>query len=421
MIPFDGIYSWHSDISAWQLLLILFFPITFDYIRTFGKIAFLELNKRKNRDGVIESYFKVHDKKISILIPAHNEESCIHESIEASLATFYPNKEIIVIDDGSTDNTYNIAKKYADKNLIKLVHIKKGGSKAAALNFGYTYSTGDIVITMDADTKLECHSLEKIIRKFDDQRIVAVSGNIIPLGDDHVTNLLTKIQSNEYAISFEIGKRISSCFNILLVISGAFGVFRRNALNWDGLFCTNTMTEDFDKSIKIQKMGQIISFAEKSFAHSFCPNNWRLWITQRTRWAHGHLQTLLKNKDVLFSSRYRLGFRLAVLDTWFTDVVLTILYFVGLTVLALLVGAEILQNGITEIVSDLAHVIILMFFIYFISEITIFFYSRNLSERPQPKKMVYLIPVMMFFYRPLLKIIVFRGYIKAIFRIGVKW
>ena len=422
MIPLlEGISYWFSDVSVWQLFLVLFFPITFDYIRTFGKIIFLELNKIKNRNSPIQSYFKVHDKKISILIPAHNEESCIHESIEASLATFYPNKEIIVIDDGSTDNTYNIAKKYADKNLIKLVHIKRGGSKAAALNHGYIHSTGDIVITMDADTKLECHSLEKVMRKFDDKQVVAVSGNIIPHGDDHITNLLTKIQKNEYAISFEIGKRIASCFNIMLVMSGAFGVFRREALNWNGLFCTKTMTEDFDKSMKVQTMNKVISFAEKSYAHSFCPNNWRMWITQRTRWSHGHLYTLLANRKILFSSRYRLGLRLALFDTWFTDVVLTFLYFAGLIGLGIYFGAEILQNGITDMIIDFTSAMILMFSIYFVLDVMVFFHSRKNSEHPQKIKMMYLIPIMMFFYRPLLKVIVLRGFIKVILGKKINW
>ena len=274
---------------------------------------------------------------------------------------------------------------------------------------------------MDADTKLECHSLEKVMRKFDDKKVVAVSGNIIPHGDDHVTNILTKIQRNEYAISFEIGKRIASCFNIMLVISGAFGVFRRDALNWNGLFCTNTMTEDFDKSMKVQKMGHIISFAEKSYAHSFCPNNWRTWVTQRTRWSHGHLHTLLQNRDILFSSRYRFGLRLALLDTWFTDVILTALYFAGLGILSIYLGIEILQNGITDMIVEFTIVMILMFLIYFVLDVMVFSFSRQNSEHPQHVKMLYLIPVMMFFYRPLLKIIVLRGFIKAMLGRQIKW
>jgi len=407
----------------WQILLVLFFPITFDYLRTFGKIVFLEINKTRKKMLPVESYFRVHDKKISILIPAHNEESCIKESIESALDTIYPNKEIIVIDDGSTDNTYNIAKRYADKNLIKLVHLKRGGSKAAALNFGYVHSKGKIIITMDADTKLGKYSLEKIVRRFDDQKINALSGNIVPYGDDGITNLLTKIQQNEYTISFEIGKRFSAHLNILLVISGAFAVFRRGALNWNGLFCTTTMTEDFDKSMQVQKIGKEIVFAEKSYASSFCPNNWKTWITQRTRWSHGHLQTLLKNKDVLFSSRYRMGFRLAVFDTWFADVILSFLYFIGLAALtSLFITQQLLHDKIRNPeISELGHIMLPLFGVYFIAEFVIFFYSRSNSDVPQPLCRIYLIPVMIFFYRPLLKIIVLRGYIKAILGKKVSW
>ncbi|MDH3852847.1 MAG: glycosyltransferase [Nitrosopumilus sp.] len=423
MISLDGGYYWLPDISIWQILLVLFFPITFDYLRTFGKIIFLEIIKKRKKMLPVESYFRVHDKKISILIPAHNEESCIKESIESALDTIYPNKEIIVIDDGSTDNTYAIAKQYADKNLIKLVHLKRGGSKAAALNFGYLHSKGEIVITMDADTKLEKYALEKIVRRFDDQKVSALSGNIVPYGDDGITNILTKIQQNEYAVSFEIGKRFSAHLNVLLVISGAFAVFRRSALNWNGLFCTNTMTEDFDKSMQVQKIGKDIVFAEKSYASSFCPNNWKTWITQRTRWSHGHLQTLLKNKDVLLSSRYRTRFRLAVFDAWFADVILSFLYFIGIaSLISLFITQQLLQDRIrnTEI-PELGYLMFLLFGVYFVAEFVIFCYSRHNSDTPQPLQRIYLIPVMIFFYRPLLKIVVLRGYIKAILGKKVNW
>ena len=411
-------YEWIFSIPVWLILLILFFPITIDYLRIFGKIVFLEIHKTKTNT---ESYFRIHDKKISVLIPAHNEESCIGESIDAALSTFYPNKEIIVIDDGSTDDTYKIASKYACKGLITLVYLNNGGSKATALNFGYYYSTGDIIITMDADTRLERHSLEKIVRRFDDNDIVAISGNIIPYGDGHITNLLTNIQRHEYASSFEIGKRYSASLNILLIVSGAFAVFRRSVINWNGLFSPNTKTEDFDKSLQIQKIGKRISFAEKSYAYTFCPSNWRTWIAQRTRWSYGHLQTLLKNKDILSSSKYRPGLRLATLDTWILDVILGFAYFIGITVLGIIIIPQILQDEIPEHVKHFGYLMLHVILVYLLAESMLFFYSRKNSNHPQPTRMLYLILLMVFFYRPLLKIVTFSGYLKVVLGKKIRW
>ena len=422
MIPLDGIHHWISNIPLWYFFLIVLCPLTIEYVRTIGYIVFLELNKIKSKNLAVESYLKVHDKKISILIPAHNEELCIKESIESSLSTFYPNKEIIVIDDSSTDETYNIAKKYADRNQIRIIKMKKGGSKAAALNFGFRQSRGEIIITMDADTKLECHSLEKIARKFDDQRINALSGNLVSHGDDNITNMLTKMQSHEYSTSFEIGKRFSSQLNAMLMIHGAFAIFRRTALDCAGLFSTDTMTEDFDMTIQVQRIGQKMEFAKKSYAHTYSPNNWKTWISQKSRWSCGHLQTLLKNKDILFSSRCRLGLRLAILDIWFTDIVLNFMYAVGLiTFLSFVVIPQLIQGKISEEIINFGYLSVITILMYLIAEFAIFLYSRNKSDNPQPIREIHIVPLVVLFYKPLLKILAFKSYIKVMMGKSVEW
>ena len=283
-----------------DLVLILLFPTIFDWSRTIAKMVLIKLKTRK-QDSEKNPYFRVHDKKISILIPAHNEESCIRESIEAALATFYPNREIIVIDDCSTDKTYTIAKEYADNGLIRLLYRKTGGSKAEALNHGYLHSNGEIIVTTDADTKLGVHSLEHVIRNFDDKDVMVVSGNIsISGGDGNVNNLLTDLQKYEYQHIFEIGKVFSSLLGTLLLAAGAFSAFRRDAINWEGRFRKETLGEDFDKSIKIKKMGKKIVHVKEAIAHTHCPNNFDALKRQRNRWASGQMTTILQHRAVLF-------------------------------------------------------------------------------------------------------------------------
>ncbi len=197
-----------------------------DYLRLIFKLIFsptlwISEKIKSKPKSVINKY-----EKITILIPAHNEEFGIKESIESALNTDYPNKEIIVIDDGSTDGTHLIAHKYAEKGLIKLLHCDTAsGSKATALNYGVNYATSNYVICMDGDTQLDKNALKNTVGYFDDDEVVALSGNVkIIAGDDGKTNTLTNLQKYEYMVAIELGRRFTSFFQILLVISGAFGV-----------------------------------------------------------------------------------------------------------------------------------------------------------------------------------------------------
>ena len=182
-------------------VIVMIFPVFFDYTRGVFKIIFFAIHfvvrKPENLHDAIMS-----DKKITILIPAYNEEVGIEKSIRSALATNYPNKEIIVIDDGSNDNTWQIANSFAERGEITLIHrdklgVKSGG-KASALNHGLAFATGDYVLCMDGDTMLDKDALKNTSQYFNDENFVAFSGNVkILKGDGDVENLLTKLQTYE--------------------------------------------------------------------------------------------------------------------------------------------------------------------------------------------------------------------------------
>ena len=231
---------------------MMLFPIIFDYTRGAFKILFFTIHfifrKRNGLDDIVMS-----NKKITILIPAHNEQLGIRKSIESALATNYKNKEIIVIDDCSTDNTWRIANSFAEKGLIKLIRRdpfmseNKASSKSFALNHGMNYATGDYVLCMDGDTILDVDALKNTSQYFKDDEFVAFSGNVKILnGDGDVENLLTKFQKYEYMIAIELGRRFTSMFQVLLVISGAFGIFKKDLIRDVHTFDRDTLTEDFD-------------------------------------------------------------------------------------------------------------------------------------------------------------------------------
>ncbi len=402
--------------------MILLVPTIFDWSRMFAKILFIKLKTRKCVSEK-NAYFRVHDKKISILIPAHNEESCIRESIEAALATFYPNKEIIVVDDHSTDRTYSIAKAYADRNLIRLLYRKTDGSKAEALNYGYLYSKGEIIVTTDADTNLDVHSLEHVIRNFDDEGVMVVSGNVsISSGDENVNNILTDLQKYEYQNTFDIGKTFSSLFDTLLLAAGAFSAFRRDAINWEGRFRKETLGEDFDKSIKVRKMGAKIVHAKEAMSFTHCPNNFGMLKRQRNRWASGQMTTIMQHKTVLTNPIYKRRFRLALWDMIMTDMVLNFVSLVSLAGLLVVNVLPVVLNQDFTLLQDTIHKMSFLLAIYVVLEIAIFvlFYQKN-STRTKLLKTICLIPIMVIAYRPMMKMITLKGHLSTLLGLKNTW
>ena len=149
--------------------------------------------------------------KISVLVPANNEGVAIRKTIESLLENTYPNKEIIVIDDHSTDDTFQQAYPYYKSGKIKLVKRTEGskGSKSGASNFGAVFASGDIILVMDGDTLMERNALSEVAKYMTVQDIVAIAGNVrILSGDNEVENLLTKCQSYEYLLHLNLEEEL---------------------------------------------------------------------------------------------------------------------------------------------------------------------------------------------------------------------
>jgi cellulose synthase/poly-beta-1,6-N-acetylglucosamine synthase-like glycosyltransferase len=401
------------------IALILIFPITFDYIRSIFKLLFFPILwlSKKSENNLSH---RNTNKKVTILIPAHNEEFGIRESIESAIATDYTNKEIIVIDDGSKDDTYLIAYKFAEKGLIKLIHRDTAsGSKATALNYGANYATGDYIVCMDGDTRLDKNALKNSIPHFDDEDVVALSGNVkIVSGDDGVNNTVTNLQKYEYMVAIELGRRFTSFFGILLVISGAFGIFKKNLFRDVRTFDNDTLTEDFDLTLKFRKTKGVIRFVGNSIAYTYCPNTFSVWIRQRNRWAHGQFQTLLKNKNIL-TSKFSFRDKISFLDMFVLDVLLALMFPVGLVVLGIISVTLYFEDNLHILVYPLLFAMIS----FLILEVLIFLYAVGHSQQGKSSsiKLIYLAPVMTFFYRPYLKMINLRGYVRAYFKRQSSW
>lgn len=407
---FSGFRLWLEGLSFIEYIYLLAFPIVFDYSRSYGKIIILLGSSIYHKIRPIKFDLN-YTPRVSILIPAHNEESSIVKTIESALETNYSNLEIVVIDDGSTDKTYIKAKPFEDKGLIKIAKREKAsGTKAGAINYGLWFATGEIITVVDADTLIERNAIQLLVKQFSRPNVVAVSGNVrILSGDGGVNSLISRLQQYEYLLSLEMGRRFNAIMNMLIIIPGALGAFKREAGNSIGLFDTDTFTEDFDITVKIRKIGGRISFAERAISWTYCPSSWRVWIKQRIRWAGGQTSVLRKHGDTFRKHRYPIHLVVAFYDMVLMD-------------MQLLVTRTIwLLTVFTFFSNDLLYVIILMMIIYFINEGASFIYAGLLSPRKKDLKMIYLLPVMVLFYRPFYGFVRLYGYFLGLLNKQKEW
>ncbi|MHA7733930.1 glycosyltransferase family 2 protein [Nitrosopumilus sp. S6] len=278
--PVRIILLWAMTISFWSTMLFVPMAVLSKY--------------REDIQPDVKSY-----PKISIIIPAYNEEKVISNTIEGLLETNYPKKEIIFVDDGSKDNTLRIATNYKDQ--IKVLH-KENGGKATAINYGIQYSTGEIIVIVDADTIIGRQSLKEIVKGFEvNEHVAAVAGNIKVRNQK---NWITKCQALEYITGIQIVRRAFDVFGSITIVPGALGAFKKSFLTEAGAYGKETIVEDFDQTIKLLKAGLITQGSAKATAYTEAPNTLRDFIAQRKRWYRGNIQVLKRHSDALTNPRF---------------------------------------------------------------------------------------------------------------------
>jgi len=237
---------------------------------------------------------------ISIIIPAFNEEKVIEKTIQSILHTQFPKKEIFVVNNASTDKTGQVLQKY-HQDVVVLDETNKG--KAHAINKGIKESSGEIIIILDADTRVTKHALENIVRPFETEpKLSAVSGNVKVLNRNNVNS---KIQVIDYSISMNLARGIMNLYKLVPVVSGAFGAFRGSIIRNKSPFTADTLTEDFDASITLLKRGYFTAYQNDAIAYTEVPERLNDFIRQRYRWFRGFLQGYNKHRDFFLTSSFK--------------------------------------------------------------------------------------------------------------------
>ena len=239
------------------------------------------------------------DPSVAVVIPAYNEEKVIRKCIESVRASDYKNIEIIVVDDGSSDNTLNEVFSFSHKQDVRVISQPNQG-KWSALNRAMLNVSSDIVVCIDADTQIEKSAIRHLVKHFNDAKIGAVAGKIMA---GNKVNLLTRLQAFEYATSQNVERKAFDLINGILVVPGALGAWRVSALRKAGLFSDETMTEDTDLTIKVNRAGYRIVYEPDARGYTEVPERVGQLLKQRLRWSFGMFQSAWKHKKALFEGR----------------------------------------------------------------------------------------------------------------------
>lgn len=290
-----GVLNWSAALIHWLFLLGIVLGIA--RLLLIGVLAIYQRQRQQRL-----AFDPAYAPSVAVVVPAYNEEKVIVQTIASLLAGQHPAQfEIIVVDDGSSDATYQVARDAFPNDPRVRVFTKANGGKPAALNFGLAQTQAEIIVALDADTIFTRDTINKLVRHFADPHIGAVAGNA-KVGNR--VNLLTRWQALEYITSQNLDRRAFAVLNCITVVPGAVGAWRRELIVQAGGFTHDTLAEDADLTMAIRKQGYAIAYEDEAVALTEAPDTVRGFLRQRFRWMFGTMQAAWKHRDVLFRPRY---------------------------------------------------------------------------------------------------------------------
>lgn len=271
------------------------------------------------------------DLTLSVVLVGHNEQrplrACVEALAEQTILVDGGVMQVVVVDDGSTDRMMDVARALQHEGKIDtLLRLEHRSGKSAGVNLALSACHGDIVIIADVDTTFDRDAFAEMLAYFADPSVGGVSGNI---GVRNLSaSLMTRVQGIEYAIGFSLGRRIADALGILSIISGAFGAFRRAAIEQVGRQDVE-VGEDADLTMKLRRAGWRIRFAPEANALTIVPETVATLIAQRLRWDRGLITIWLRKFRGAFDPRqstFGLLNMLSVVDVLIFQVVLAVAF-----------------------------------------------------------------------------------------------
>lgn len=379
-------------------------------------ILVLALNGRRTLSGNSE-----YEPAVTVIVAAYNEAAVIEASISTILASDYANLHVLIVDDGSSDGTGQVVRTAFKNDPRVKVYSQKNGGKWRALNTAYKYVLTDIVVAIDADTVLRKDAIRKLVAPFADEKVGAVAGNV-KVGNR--LNLLTRLQALEYLTAQNLERRAFDKINGMLVVPGAIGAWRTAAVRAVGGYSGDTLAEDADLTVSIQRKGYSVRFVEDAVSVTEAPATLVPFLKQRLRWTLGMMQMAWKHRACYAEKRALSLVSLTDLQIFgilfalfapIADLVLITTVFVAVS--EVLAGRPALDPNASYLL--LAGYIMLPLMDVIMAATAIHLDRRH--DRAESYKHLWVIPFQRVFYRQLLYFTVYRSVLRALTGRLAKW
>ena len=357
-------------------------------------------HRRSSRGQRQETHFPV----VSVVVPAYNEAVVIARTVGSLAASDYPDFEVVVVDDGSSDGTAEIVERLGLAR-VRVVRQPNAG-KAAALNTGTRHTSGEVVVMVDADTIFERETLRRLVQPFADPAVGAVSGNT-KVGNRRT--MIGRWQHIEYVIGFNLDRRMYEVLQCMTTVPGAVGAFRREVLETVGGVSGATLAEDTDLTLAVGRSGCRVMYAEDARAWTEAPASLSGLWRQRYRWSFGTMQAVWKHKRALISRdpRERRVGRLAL--------PYLILFQIALPIAAPVIDLFVLYGLLFGDVSQVLGYWVAFNFFQIAVAISAFRMDRE-SLRP-----LWALPLQQFVYRQLMYLVIIESTMSALAGVRARW
>jgi cellulose synthase/poly-beta-1,6-N-acetylglucosamine synthase-like glycosyltransferase len=297
----------------------------------------------KNEPPKSDSEETFYEPKVSVLIPAHNEEQVIERILQRMKELTYPKEkfEVIVIDDASTDETgkkaERFAKKYSYMRLIQRSQAEGGTGKPEALNCAIKQATGEIVYCFDADYYPQRDIIQKLTACFKDPKTGAVQGRVTVLNEP--TSLVTRLVTLERIGGYRIDQFARNQLNLITQFGGTVGGFRRSLIGKLGGWDPNILTEDTDLTFRIYLEGYKVRYLNEADSFEEAVENWHSYWKQRSRWAKGHMQCAFRHVWPVIKSK-NMSLRekvdgVLLLNIYFIPILAALAWIIGIALVLL--------------------------------------------------------------------------------------
>ncbi|MET0840248.1 MAG: bifunctional polysaccharide deacetylase/glycosyltransferase family 2 protein [Marmoricola sp.] len=340
---------------------------------------------------------------VSVVVPAYNEEIGVGPAVRSLAASDYPDLEIIVVDDGSSDGTAAVVEALGVPG-VRLIQQQNGG-KPAALNTGIAAARHEVLVLVDADTMFEPSSMKALVAPFLDPEVGAVSGNT-KVGNRR--GLLGRWQHIEYVIGFNLDRRMFDLLRCMPTVPGAIGAFRREVLAAVGGVSSETLAEDTDLTMATCRAGWRVVYAPEARAWTEAPATLgQLW-KQRYRWCYGTMQAMWKHRRSVVEdgASGKLGRR---------GLPYLLAFQVLLPLLAPLIDVAAVYSLVFAPTPEIAWVWLAFLGLQLLSAVYAFRLDR------EPLTPLWSLPLQQFVYRQLMYLVVIQSVASAFYGIRLRW